>query len=70
MDEYLKIRIRKLVTMLEALDGIELTQKEGKFLKWLSAYDEKQINNFLRIVTKLRRKQCHNRRYIAVKPKI
>ena len=54
LDEQLKSQILRLVTMFETLEGIELTEDEGDFLKWLSGWEQPTVDNFISIVKKTR----------------
>lgn len=47
MDEYLK--------MLEiALEGIELTEDEGRLIKWIAGWDLWTVQQFVQIIKKCR----------------
>lgn len=54
MDEQLKSQVIRLVTMFEALEGVELTEEEGNFLKWLSGWEQSTVDSFISIVKKAR----------------
>lgn len=56
MDDELKSQVLKLVTMFESLEGIELTENEGNFLKWLSGWEQSTIDNFINIIKKARKR--------------
>ena len=57
MDEELNRQIDRFVTMLEVLEGIELTDTESKFLKWLSGWDKSTVDNFISIIKKARKRK-------------
>ena len=57
MDEELKRQIDRFVTMLEVLEGIELTDTESKFLKWLSGWNKSTVDNFISIIKKARKRK-------------
>lgn len=56
LDDEFKSQVLRLVTMLESLDGIDLTDSEGNFLKWLSDWDQATADNFISIIKKARKK--------------
>jgi len=57
MDEELNRQIDRFVTMLEVLEGIELTDTESKFLKWLSGWNKSTVDNFISIIKKARKRK-------------
>lgn len=40
--------------MMKELEGVELTEKEHRFVKWLAGLDSYTVDNFSSIVVKLR----------------
>ena len=57
MDDEFKAQVLRLVTMLESLEGIELTEKEGNLIKWLSDWDKETSENFISIIKKCRKRK-------------
>ena len=57
MDDELKSQILRFVTMLESLEGIELSEKESDFLKWLSGWEKSTVDNFISIIKKARKRK-------------
>lgn len=48
MDEYLKI-------LDKALEGIDLTEDEGRLIKWIAGWDLWTVQRFVQIIEKCRR---------------
>lgn len=48
MDEYLKI-------LDKALEGIDLTEDEGRLIKWIAGWDLWTVRQFVQIIEKCRR---------------
>lgn len=44
----------KLEDILEAVDGMNLTDKEKSFLEWLSGWENDSVYSFISIVMKAR----------------
>ncbi|NLD49125.1 MAG: hypothetical protein GX660_18350 [Clostridiaceae bacterium] len=46
--------IDKLNDILEAVEGMNLTEKEKSFIKWLSGWENDSVYSFISIVKKAR----------------
>ncbi|MEW9124570.1 MAG: hypothetical protein AB2421_17795 [Thermotaleaceae bacterium] len=54
IDNMPEARTQKLIDMMGAVRGMNLSEKEMKFIDWLSTWDADTANNFISIIEKAR----------------
>lgn len=48
--------------IIEALDGIPLTDRDHRYIRWLAGFDNDAVDGFLRIVSAARKAGIDDRR--------
>ena len=49
-----KMQARKLVILLDALKGVELSDAERRTVEWLATWDHETVTNVVAVITRAR----------------
>ncbi len=53
-DRFQKTQARQLAILLDALDGVELTDAERSTLEWLASWEPHTVTNIAALITRAR----------------